>query len=475
MRLAALDVEALIEANHPARLIWKLSEEFDLSQFEARQKSREGEAGRPCWSAQLLISIWVYSYSMGVASARAIERMMEYEPGLRWLSADQVINHHTLSDFRVGHQTALENLFAELLGMLDAAEVIDMTTLLHDGTKVRAVAGKYSLHRRKKLEERVKQARQLVKKLDAAAAENEEMDKKRQAAQSRVAHEALSRAQSALKKLKKKQAQTRASERDQVRVSESEPDAVKMKHPDGSWAPSYNVQVSTEAKSRMIVAIGLTTDPNDQHQLMPALERVKKDCGVLPRQIIADNGYVSRPNIEETTKAGVELIAPWKVDTSREAGACKVNGIASEFAPSQFRMEKSSQCLICPEGKKLVAIGEKVHYSVRRKIYQAKAADCAGCERRAECCGSRSGPRRVHRVMESEAMQQYLDRMQRPEVAQLYKRRCEIAEFPHLWTKGVKKLSRFKVRGLMKAAMEATWIAIAYNVTQWMRLGLAAA
>jgi transposase len=475
VRLAALDLEELIEADHPARLIWKLSEEFNLSQFEAKQKSREGEAGRPCWSAQLLVSIWVYSYSMGVASARAIERMMEHEPGLRWLSADQAINHHTLSDFRVGHKAALEDLFAELLGLLDAAELIDVTRLLHDGTKVRAVAGKHSLHRRKKLEERVKQARKLVKKLDAAAAENEEMDKKRQAAQNRAAHEALSRAQAALKKLKKKQAQSKASERDQVRVSESEPEAVKMKHADGSWAPSYNVQVSTEAKSRMIVAIGVTTDPNDQRQLMPALERVKESCGALPQQIIADNGYASRPNVEETSEAGVELIAPWKEDASREAGACKVNGIAPEFTPSQFRMEERSGNLICPKGKKLVVIGEKVHHSVRRKIYQAKATDCARCKRRAECCGQRQGPRRVERVIESAAMQQYLDRMQRPEVAQLYKKRCEIAEFPHLWTKGVKKLTRFTVRGLVKAGIEATWIAMAYNVTQWMRLGLAAA
>lgn len=475
VRFTTLDLEALIEADHPARLIWKLSEEFDLSRFEAKQKSREGGAGRPCWSAQLLVSIWVYSYSMGVASARAIERMMEHEPGLRWLSADQAINHHTLSDFRVGHKEALEELFAELLGMLDAAELIDVTRLLHDGTKVRAVAGKHSLHRRKKLEERVKQARKLVKKLDAAAAENEEMDKKRQAAQKRAADEALSRAQTALKKLKKKQAQSKAADRDQMRVSESEPEAVKMKHADGGWGPSYNVQVTTEAKSRMIVAVGVSTDPDDHKELMPALERVKENCGVLPQQIIADNGYASRPNVEETTKAGVELIAPWKEDASREAGACKRNGIEPEFAPSQFQMEERSGKLICPTGKKLVVIGERVHHGLPRQIYLAKESDCARCKRRAECCGDRSGPRRVERVIETAVMKQYLDRMQRPEVKQLYKKRSEIAEFPHLWAKGVKKLTRFKVRGLAKAGIEAIWIAMAYNVTQWMRLGLAAA
>jgi hypothetical protein len=73
-------------------------------------------------------------------------------------------------------------------------------------------------------------------------------------------------------------------------VSESEADARNMKQPDGGWAPSYNVQVTTEAQSRMIVAIGVTTAANDTQELMPALERVKENCGAMPERIIADNG-----------------------------------------------------------------------------------------------------------------------------------------------------------------------------------------
>ena len=73
-------------------------------------------------------------------------------------------------------------------------------------------------------------------------------------------------------------------------------------------------------------------------------------------------------------------------------------------------------------------------------------------------------------MVESAAMKEYLRRMKRPETKQLYKKRCEIAEFPHLWAKGVKKWKRFSVRGVVKAGMEAIWVAIAYNVTQWVRI-----
>jgi transposase len=66
----------------------------------------------------LLVSLWVYAYSEGISSAREMERIMDYEPGFRWLSGMQVVNHHTLSDFRVEHKAGLDELFVELLGML---------------------------------------------------------------------------------------------------------------------------------------------------------------------------------------------------------------------------------------------------------------------------------------------------------------------------------------------------------------------
>ena len=73
-------------------------------------------------------------------------------------------------------------------------------------------------------------------------------------------------------------------------------------------------------------------------------------------------------------------------------------------------------------------------------------------------------------MVESKAMRAYLARMKRRAVHALYKKRCEIAEFPHLWTKGVQQFRRFSVRGVVKAGMEALWMALAYNVTQWIRI-----
>jgi transposase len=479
LRWEALDLETLIAEDHPARTIWQVSGQLDLTRFEQDTKTLAGDAGRPCWPARLLVSLWVYGYTLGVASARAIGRMMTYEPGLRWLAADAGVNYHTLSDFRVGHEEALRHLFAQFLALLEAAEVIDLSTLLLDGTKVRAVAGRGSLHRRKTLEKRLKQARKVVRELERkAAAEGEAMDEQRRAAQKRAAREALSRAEAALQKMKALEAEASPSERVQLRVSDSEAEARNMKHPDGGWGPSYNLQVTTEGKLRAVVDIAATNAANDTQQLLPALERVKENCGAEPARMIADNGYATRSNVEQSSAQGTELIAPWKEGTSREAGACARNGIEAGFVPSKFRTQRGGKKLTCPAGKSLVVIEQKMHHGVLCNVFGARQKDCAGCRFKKACCGAVKGPRRVARVVESRAMKQYLARMKRPEVRELYGKRCEVAEFPHLWFKAVKKWRRFSVRGLIKAGMEALWVALAYNITQWIRVqtpGLVAA
>jgi transposase len=473
MAWTALDLESLIGEDHAARTIWEVSGRLDLSRFEDACKTYEGEAGRPCWSARVLVSVWVYSYSMGIASARAIERMMSHEPGLRWLSGDGTINYHTLAHFRVGHKEALSEMFAQFLALLEAAGVVDLKTLLHDGTKVKAVAGRASLHRQKTLEKRVRHARQVVKKLDEKAAsecEGEGMDERRRAAQTRAAREALKRAEAALEKMKKLKVVTAPGEQEKLRVSESEPEARNMKHADGGYGPSYNVQVTTEAQSRMIVGIGVTTAANDTQELMPAVERVKENCGVTPENLIADNGYATRSNVEQASEQKIALIAPWKDDAARQAGACKRNGIAAEFAPSEFRPQRGGKKLTCPAGKTLIQIGQKVHHELLRNIFEAQPSDCKRCRFHKACCGEKGGPRRIERVVESPAMKQHIARMKRPQAKELYKRRCEVAEFPHLWAKGVKHWRRFSVRGTQKAGMEAVWVALAYNVVQWRRI-----
>lgn len=471
--LAPLDIEALIPQDHRARAIWEMTARLDFRRWEARIASVEGEAGRPCFAPRLLAAIWIYGYSIGVASARALSRMTSWEPALRWLTGCTEINAHTLSDFRVEDPEGLKSLFTELLAALGREGLIDLETVTQDGTKVQARSSRHSLHRRERLQGELAAARAHMEQLDRQAQSDEAQDEGKVAAQKRAGEQRVNRLEQALEELQKLAADQRPAEQSAVRVSSSEPEARKMKHADGSWQPSHNVQVTTDSKEAMVVGVSVTADGNDTHQLQPALEDLQERLGKKPQKAMVDGGYCTRENIDATAAAGIELIGPAPDNSAREAGALARNGISKEFGRAAFVWDPATQTFVCPAGQRLESVKTHRHHAQMREVYAASAAACASCRHVRQCCGKRMPQehgRKLERVLESAAVRDFMGRMQRPDKQAEYKRRSVIAETPHMWWKGNWKWRRFSVFGRAKATMEILWLAIAYNIQVWSRV-----
>src|SRR5260370_633998 len=225
---------------------------------------------------------------------------------------------------------------------------IDLESLIeadHPARAIWALTGRLELgrfeggirSREGTLRNKWEQARALVEELEKQSekesGENEE--KRRTAARRRAAQARLQRMESSLEELKIRQESVAPSKRNQLRVSDSEPEARKMLQTDGGFAPSYNVQITTEAKSKMVVGIEVVNEGTDTHQLVPALDRVREHYGAQPERIVADGGYATRENVETTESRQGQLWAPWKDDTSREAGARKTDELDPAVAPSR--------------------------------------------------------------------------------------------------------------------------------------------
>jgi hypothetical protein len=60
--------------------------------------------------------------------------------------------------------------------------------------------------------------------------------------------------------------------------------------------------------------------------------------------------------------------------------------------------------------------------------------------------------------------------MMTEEAKEIYKKRSQIAEFPHAWIKQRCGLRQFRCRGRWKASMEATWACLSYNITRWFSI-----
>ena len=170
MVMRAIEVERLIEEDHPARSIWELVGRLDLSRYYADIAAVEGRAGREHTDPQVLISLWLYAYSRGISSAREMARRCEYEPAFQWLCALEPVSHRTLSGFRSDHQAALDDLFVQVLGMLSAEGLITLERVTLDGTKIKANAGGNTFRRQETLEAHLQLAREQVRLMEEQAA-----------------------------------------------------------------------------------------------------------------------------------------------------------------------------------------------------------------------------------------------------------------------------------------------------------------
>src|SRR3990172_1837399 len=288
--LRTVDVEQLVEEDHEVRAIWELMGRIDLSCYCEDIRAVEGVAGREALDPRLLISLWVYSYSKGVSSAREIARLCEYHPAYQWLTGMKSINYHTLSDFRVKHKEALDELFAEVLGLLSTEGLISLERVMHDGTKVKAFAGSDSFRREERLRANLEIARQHVVSMGDPESE-EEVGPRVAAARRRVAREKQQRLESALEELARIHAIKGESEtKPAVRVSQADPEARIMKQSDGGYAPSYNVQISTDTAAGVIVGMGVSQSGGDYEELIPAVERIEDNLGQVPAQGVAGGG-----------------------------------------------------------------------------------------------------------------------------------------------------------------------------------------
>src|SRR4030042_3723002 len=162
---APMDVEQLVPEDHEVRAIWEFVGCLDLSRYYEDIEVIEGEAGRPALDPRLMISLWIYAYSKGIGSAREVSRLCEYDPAYQWLTGMEPINYHTLSDFRMVHKEALDELFTEVLGLLSAEGLISLERVMHDGVKIKACAGWDTFRREGRIRANLEVAREQVEQM----------------------------------------------------------------------------------------------------------------------------------------------------------------------------------------------------------------------------------------------------------------------------------------------------------------------
>ncbi|OYW97985.1 MAG: IS5/IS1182 family transposase, partial [Rhizobiales bacterium 32-66-8] len=243
VELRPVDLDSLLAADHPARVIWRYVERLDLKVLEDAIGAREHTPGQAPASPRLLLALWLYATSQGVGSARALERLCASHDAYRWLCGGVSVNYHGLAAFRSGHGELLDRLLTHNIAALMAEDVIELAEVVQDG--VRAGAGASSFRRRQSLHKHLKKARRLVEYLKREIDEDPDASNRRiKAAQERAAREREERVAAALDKLaeieaeRERRAKTNKKQvagQKEPRASTTDPQARVMKMADGGF------------------------------------------------------------------------------------------------------------------------------------------------------------------------------------------------------------------------------------------------
>jgi transposase len=306
-------LDELLPEEHEARIVWNFVCGLDLSELVDAIQAVESGPGQAPADPRILVALWLYATLRGVGSARELARLCTQHAAYRWLCGGVSMNHHTLSDFRVGHVGLLDRLLTQSVAVLMVEGLVTLDRVAQDGMKVRASAGAASFRRQARLERAFQEAEFQVRTLRAEIETDPAAARKRQqAARLRAASERSERLQAALAQLPQIAAAKKAGDRDQARASSTDPDARVMKMGDGGFRPAFNVQLATATDSQVVTGVEVVNSGGDQGQLLPMVEQHGERYQQAPKAMLADGGFVKKDDIEQLAppQGGTVVYAP---------------------------------------------------------------------------------------------------------------------------------------------------------------------
>jgi len=349
------DVREWLSEKHLANFIIEVVGELDLQAISRKYDRSHG--GNAAFHPQMMVTLLIYAYCVGITSSRKIEKATHEMVPFRVICAGCYPDHDTIADFRRRHLKELSGLFVQVLQMCQKAGLVKLGHVALDGTKVKANASKHKAMSYDRMEKTIAELDSDVRKLLKQARETDDAEDKcyGKGKSEEDLPEKLRFREARLKKIREAKAalEAEAKEAAQVKVlevekrlaerAEEEAESGKKitgKSPvapdpetavpkgkaqknftdtesrimkDGAskgFEQAYNAQIVVDSATQIIVASGVTQETNDKKQLVPMMEKTKKNLGSLPEKVSADAGYFSETNVTAKELVEVDLYIP---------------------------------------------------------------------------------------------------------------------------------------------------------------------
>jgi transposase len=136
-----ISIQEWLPGDHLAYFISDVVDNLDLSAITERYTG--GERGYPPYHPAMMVKVLLYTYCIGVASLRKIEKRLCEDIAFRVLTAKNTPDFRTISDFRKDQRRTLAGLFLQVLKLCRKAGLVKLGHVALDGTKIKANASKH--------------------------------------------------------------------------------------------------------------------------------------------------------------------------------------------------------------------------------------------------------------------------------------------------------------------------------------------
>ena len=498
-----LDVEILIPADDPVRLLSAFVEGMELSDlYQTYGKIKKNQA-----TPRQLFKIIVYAGMNRLYSSRDIETACRRDINFMYLlEGKPVPDHATIARFISLHfaQCSKQTL-AEVSKLLYSLGEISGKTIFIDGTKIESAANKYTFVWKKAV---TKNQAKLFGKILAFVEECEALYGFRIVHHGKVSIHTLKRLRKKLYRIcreegiafvhgtgKRKTCLQRSIETletylDKLKeynhklhicgernsYSKTDPDATFMRMKEdamqnGQLKPAYNLQHGVD--SEYITWLDLSSRPTDTRTLIPFLKDMEEHLPFKYQEIVADAGYESEENylfLEENGQ--LSYIKPQNYEISKTRKYRQDIGRMENMAYDEDR-----DCYYCRNGRTLTVQYEKKEKTAsgyRRAVTVYRSSDCSGCPFKTECikgnnCKTPMEERQkvlyVSKKMK-EKRRETLERITSEYGTQLRMNRSIQAEGSFANIKEDMEFRRYLYRGKANVTAQSILLAIGYNINK---------
>ena len=267
-------------------------------------------------------------------------------------------------------------------------------------------------------------------------------------------------------------------------VNYTDPEARKSPDKEGLMQTGYNEQIAVDNKNGLIIAVDITTDANDQKQLIPMINQTQTNLKnalnitneeteqiIQNLDILADNGYYTNQTVHDIHEEGkYSIIIPNREQAGKQKDCIKRHNQRKTntnkkdgYSKHNMIKDEENYAYICPENKILPLKQVYPRKYTDRIVFYTK--ECSKYPSKKICLTNKMTGK-VITDYTSDAKEQLAYKFETPKGQAQYKKRMPMVEPRFSYNKHTLKYIQYHPIGLNNAKMQQTLMATAQNIVK---------